>query len=668
MKNIILLSAFLFLASCISKNTRGPSSTESQPKHYVITLHGVRGNSESFGDFHQIVKTNLEKIDSRFQVQVFNWTYPVGAKVEDSEKNITWSPHLIAKKFNQDFFLSSQPLIPEMGPQDKISLIAYSMGGLMAMTWYYDTMFNFMNHPELAYSQQDYSLLQNRLAKVENMIGLGAVYWGSLDAEFGWSFLENGDLSEVRNSWPKLRQMCESPAMKNLMAGQSLIKNMTSRVTGQDNQLSIQEKNEKFVKSSVVAACESVKWLGENQFTSRMKTVSSPVLSGLKKVLTSAGNVSMQEINNMRVTSDVINEMRIGRMRHVLTPELRERFKAKWSSIVGVFPCLGKKDSGVTCKEFKSEDFKKVNESLLSIFSGVYRRETDGPVMSPGAAADFLFYTELKGKENQSIRYEEFMNTQDLQKISHVNNREIFVENMHATVIPALESITGALKSVGQSGAQAMREFDQSLGTDVVIVNKECADPKQCTHPNYKHILQELARCESSENNCDQEILNQYYQVSKIEERNADSQLLKDEMGGFALVLNIRLPAGYRFDAAMKAKLLSYFQFTMTNQGTGDWDTNRLDMTSSPYAAQIARPNEILSSYAYLQRYQDSSVLRVFFVGRAWAKKGQEAAAQVALNGGIPVRFDVRIPGVQSRRVVAKVKPTYTTYVDMFMK
>ena len=71
MKAIILsfvlnFTAFLFLGSCTSMFGRGPTAV--QPVHYVMTLHGVRGNEVSFGDFHSLIKNHLEKVDPTYKV------------------------------------------------------------------------------------------------------------------------------------------------------------------------------------------------------------------------------------------------------------------------------------------------------------------------------------------------------------------------------------------------------------------------------------------------------------------------------------------------------------------------------------------------------------------------------------------------------------------------
>ncbi|MEQ1723754.1 MAG: hypothetical protein ABL930_11300, partial [Pseudobdellovibrio sp.] len=334
------------------------------------------------------------------------------------------------------------------------------------------------------------------------------------------------------------------------------------------------------------------------------------------------------------------------------------------SSIVGVFPCLGKKDKGLTCTEFQSEDYKRVNDGLVTLFSGLYRRETDGPVMSPSAVADFLFYVENPGQETSDISVDQFQNTQQLQQSTQVANKEIFVENMHATVVPALEALSG----VGKSGADKLMNFDATLGVDVVIVNKECANPATCKHPNYKHMLQVLGNCDVNNPNCDQNYMNQFYQVSNQSEQLFENNKLKQELGSFVVTMNIRLPKNLKITDYVKQNLLSGFRFGYVNYGSGVWGENRVDSAESPYGLQLARKSEVMSSFAVVKQEPNSQIVRAFFVGRAWAKPGRVLEAKQLLEAGVPVSFKINIPGVQSRNVTAKIKPTYTTYVDMYMK
>ena len=674
MKLLLMLTLALFITSCSYLGLRGPSSTTK--KHYIITLHGVRGNAESYGEFHQFVGQTLKQIDPTYEYVVHNWTYPVGAAVNDAKTGINWDPHLIADKFNKDFILGgngNKPLLPELGPEDKISLIAYSMGGQMAMTWYYDSMFNFKFHPNLAYSADDAARVQNYVARVENVIGLGPVYWGSIDSELGWSFLENGNLAEIHKLLPKAKEFCADPAIQSITQGKGFWGNLydgaKEKVFGDANKVYTQkEMNDRAVRTALITTCASVNSVANNSLVKNVQNVPSLAMMGLIKVMKSVGNVNPSEMNHMRLTSDVINEIRVNRISHLVLDQYRTKFRAKWTSIVGVFPCLGKADAGLTCNSFQSEDYRKINEQLITIFSGNKRRETDGPVFSPGATADFLFYIENPGKEASPVAETSYVNTADLQRSLNIPSKEIFVENMHATVLPAIDGLTGILAPVGDALAGGLSKFDKSLGVDVVIMNKECAKPETCAHPNFKHVVETLTGCEAGRVDCNQGLVNKYFGVQAETERYTENAKLANEMGSYALVMNIRLPKSFKGDLSSPEKILKHISFANAKSNANPRLDNRLDGAGDLYANQINRSKEVMNSYAIVKEYNDSRVVRLFFLGRAWAKDANNAQARAQLNDGIPVRMAVRFPGLTPRTVTAKVRPSYTSYTDIYVK
>jgi len=711
----VLILTVLSLSGCSIFGDRKPSGNYQWKKHYVITMHGVRGNDKSYGDFHDYVDDVLKKIDPSYEYQIFNWTYPVGAAVNDDVEKINWNPHSIAHKFNQEFFLGPNAKIPQLGPEDKISIIAYSMGGQMVMSWYYNTMFNYQFHPSLKYSSDDHRKLLEYLERVDNIIGLGAVYWGSLDSELGWSFLDKGSLNEIFKLAPKLKKFCETSEIRSITEGVGFVQNVKEGVKGyfksnNGKELTQLEKQENFVKNSVIASCSGAQALYDYSLTARAVTqlqnkkeskvskisnvadkvlnktneilegewfnaklmyVTPEVLKKIHAVMKAVGNMNPSEMENMRLNSDTINEFRLARINHLALPEYRQKFKAKWTSIVGAFPCLGKLDEGLTCtKGFKSEEYKRLNQGFTTIFSGLIRRETDGPVMSPGANADFIYYVENPGQESTNIGFDKFTNTFDIQKNMGVPSKEILVENMHATVSPALEALPGLLEHIGKPVSKALTDFDASLGLDVVIMNKECAEAETCKHPNFKHVIETLTHCESGSSNCNQDLVNQYFGVKDSNLRYEQNNLLKDEMSSYVLNLNIRLPKNIKLgDISRTSVLMKYINFNIIKSNDKVFGENRLDYEYDNYFNQIARSKEILSSFADVKEYKDVKILRAFFVGRAWPKQtAQMADSKSKLESGVPVRFEINIPGVKSRRVVAKVKPRFTTYVDLYMK
>lgn len=170
MEGSILKIAFLTIAlslavatGCTSFFKRGPSSAEtSKPKHYIMTLHGVRGNEVSYGDFHKIVKAHLEKIDPTYEVIPINMTYSI------AQPDFTYPKAAIEINAKLDAFFAKNNL--NFAPTDRMSVVAYSMGGPVGMTWYYDTLKD--QNP----AHQQYAL------KTEKFISLGGAFWGAEEA------------------------------------------------------------------------------------------------------------------------------------------------------------------------------------------------------------------------------------------------------------------------------------------------------------------------------------------------------------------------------------------------------------------------------------------------------------------------------------------------------
>jgi hypothetical protein len=685
MKNIILSAISILglaVAACNSTNGgyRKPASSSVRPVHYVVTVHGVRGTAQSFGAFHEIVKPTLERINPNHEVVAVNWTYPVGAAVNDGKT--IWTAHRVAKRMNDELFLGANAKIPRLNDGDKISILAYSMGGMTVMTWYYDTMFNFAGQKDMQYSTADHDRVLEYLEKTENIVGLGAVYWGSIDAELGWAYLEKGDTTQLLNVLPKVKRLCDRPEIQDIVAKTSVTEGF---LPGSAAVASIDETNENFVKKSVKIACESLgiisrfavnkkdgkrvpagMWDAINAFKEALKGIS---VGTARALTTELGNVNPQEMDNMRLTSELLDNSRVGRIRHLTTPELASRYKTRWSSIVGVFPCLGKADHGVTCTKFKSDYFKRVNDGIVSAFSGLKRRESDGPVISPSADADFTFYAEESGKEAVAVTAREFRYSGDLERGLR-RNQQIYVENMHASLVPVFEGLSGVFTSIGKAGASAMKNFDSSLGVDVAVIPKDCATAQTCHHPNYKHVLNVLAQCDgASASPCDQNHLNPFFGARGLAGYLQDNQFLKSELGSFVLHFNIQIPKGYANLEELKVNYLKYFKFKVDSASKpGDWTERRIDTVSVPYAMQIARDSEVMSSFVASFEKDESTVIRIYFVGRTWAKPGREAEARNLFAQGVPVPVSVTLPGLQPRQIEAVVRPAQSTYVGLFMK
>ena len=111
-----------------------------------------------------------------------------------------------------------------------------------------------------------------------------------------------------------------------------------------------------------------------------------------------------------------------------------------------------------------------------------------------------------------------------------------------------------------------------------------------------------------------------------------------------------------------------YFKikFAENLKSEGAFGDHRLNI-GEKFAVQVARPGEIMSSYAYVNSYQNAKILRVYFIGRAWDTTNAKQKTAGALGSGVAVDFDIEFPGIAKRHVSAKVKPTYSTYMNIHL-
>ncbi len=160
-----ILSLFIILATVIScshfQNARNPSGTNSsKPRHLVITVHGLSGNAQTFGLFGEVTKSYLEQLDSRYEVKAVNFIYPTGKDEKKSAYDFAMGPKGITNFINDQF--KDRPF----SPQDKISFVCHSQGGLVTYMWFFNTVLS---------RTEGY----NYLPQIDSIITLGTPFWGS---------------------------------------------------------------------------------------------------------------------------------------------------------------------------------------------------------------------------------------------------------------------------------------------------------------------------------------------------------------------------------------------------------------------------------------------------------------------------------------------------------
>lgn len=170
-----ILSLLLALATVIScshfQNSRAPSNsgTASKPRHLIITVHGLSGNEQTFGFFGDITKQYLTAIDPNYEVQTANFIYPTGKserfRAYDFAMGVTNSNRDYAPK-GLTHFLNEQFKDRPLTPQDRISFVAHSQGGLVTYMWFVNTIVD---------RTEGYKYIKN----VDSIVTLGTPFWGS---------------------------------------------------------------------------------------------------------------------------------------------------------------------------------------------------------------------------------------------------------------------------------------------------------------------------------------------------------------------------------------------------------------------------------------------------------------------------------------------------------
>lgn len=537
-----------------------------------MTLHGVRGNEVSFGDFHELIKKHLEKIDPSFEVISINMVYPKGTA--------NFNAHASAADINKQL----DAKIKELNPEDKISILAYSMGGQIGMTWYFDSLKDLTHkkYPE----------------HVVNFFSLGAAYWGSKEASLG---------TNLDNLFGQ-----KTPDNALLAKGLELVKNEI-----------------------------------KNQFKDFGTDYNNKILP---KALISFG-----ELTNLSLTSDEIFENRLSNM---AVPN-----KTKWISLSSLVNCFELDVTAVQagCQSFQNQIFKNIQVDIFGKYTfGYTRRETDNSVITPAANARFIY-----GVENTSdyAAGAQTLSSQFRYSIPEAQQEFILAEGLHATLVPA-SMYERASDFFGKGGLSF-----KGMADDVVLVYKKDCENTQagtCKHPAYKHILRELADCDSPASTCNQEqarlIIDPLFKNSANHDMD-DQTALRSELHGFMLELNLRVPKGYDLKGINHQNLFKFIKVDFAEE-----DTHLVNNAyNTTYGILLARPDELGSLIINkVTHYSNQDQLRIAMTGLIVPETGSLYNYK-DLEHGINLDFSVNLPGLKSRKIQAVVRPYYTTYTDLLM-
>ncbi len=622
--SFLIFSTLLFATGCSSFFKRIPAQARGTHKHYIMTLHGVRGNESSYGEFHELVKLHLEKIDPTYEVVPLNLTYKTG--------QFDYTPHKAAQELNQKLDVA----IPNLDPQDKISVVAYSMGGQVGVAWYFDSLQDPMH--------RKYPL------QTANFISLGAAYWGATEAGLFTNDIDTlkgtikGIILELnRTSQSLTRQYIGNIAANGLAYSQEKI-----------------NKNELFPYIDQLRSIDDIK-----NFYDRRKikayskydllTVLDRVQS-LKEIRNSSlrdiAKISFAELQALSVAGPTVTELR--------TEMLAKQYtNTKWTSISTLVQCfetdLGSQTPG--CDDFQMKSFAALNNSFAKYSFGFKRRETDNAVITPSSIAQFTYaydldpnYADMKMTPASAFR----------PSINPDNHKVIFAETLHATLITEniYDKASGYLGKLGKSW--------QRLADDVVIVHKEkCLTPDKCDHPVYKFVLDELSDCDSPSSSCDKD---EYKNLVKrfqrpTEEEQLVQKTLRSELHGFTLELNLRVPTGYDLSKINAGNIFQFIQLDMDTNAEGD-HVIRAD-SLSPYKIHIGRRLELGSVLLKKVRFPGEDQLKINFTGLFTPNTDRYDYND--LQNGKDLKFVVNLPSLKARQVEAVVSPYHSTFVDLKM-
>jgi hypothetical protein len=182
MKNLKLkLIFFLFLitiASCSGlKNQRNPATDQTaqstKPRHIIFLVHGIAGSEKSFGYMNQALTSHL---NNEFSVEGIEYEYSVENFIYQTKSNKNNT-----EQFAKDLGNAIDKYFVENGainPQDKISLIAHSQGGVVSLIWLYRATLG------------DVEFNSKYVEHVDSYITLGTPFWGAKMAVFGGKLKE----------------------------------------------------------------------------------------------------------------------------------------------------------------------------------------------------------------------------------------------------------------------------------------------------------------------------------------------------------------------------------------------------------------------------------------------------------------------------------------------
>lgn len=569
-----ILGTFVLVLGCTTKPTsdRDPADAGKQaakPKHYIMTLHGIRGNEVSYGDFHSLIKTHLEQIDPAYEVVTVNMTYQIAR----ADYSIESAGNEVKVKLGK--------AVPELNDNDIISIVAYSMGGQVGLAWYFESL-----------KDPNYRKYADHL---KHFVGLGSAYWGAKEAG-----LLTSDIKVLKDTIKfatiELRNFLRAESRKYL--GETVTNGL----------IWVQGKTD----AQIDTALAKLKTIDQIQkfYDANIRTQS-------------AVKVSFNELKGLSLGGVGATSLRLGLMNNTASAA-----KVKWTTISPLVQCFksntGAKSEG--CEDFQNPVFKYINDTFFkTYFFGYKRRETDNAVITPSGNTQFISilesdpnYAEGKVTEISQSKY----------AVNPAMHTHYFTEALHATVVGAADydKTSKKLSKLGDTWSGLAEDV-------VLVYNQDCATLEKCAeHKSYKYVLTALADCDRENSTCTgsgkSSVLNVIYQKDKVA---IGQSKLKSELHGFTLELNLRLPKGYDLSSIDDKTILKYVQFE--NERVDNKLVLKSSVNSDNYIEVVREKELAAALINKMTGYVDQDQLKVNLTGLFIPKNDSNYNSKSLENG-----------------------------------
>lgn len=433
-------------------------------------------------------------------------------------------------------------------------------------------------------------------------------------------------------------------------------------------------------------AVDALVSVGTPFWGSKVAYLGSEVLGqrkGLNWVLDRLG-LGRAELRNLSHGSDLVARFREGAIRMSESGRFFENARVRPLSIAGViqpshYPELNLWRLGPTLSSERPTNFFhwSVVRALENTGFGGHRYESDMAVAVPSARPDFIYARDLSTayQRNSVVKLNQFKNFQ----ISSRSSEPVLkvFEMIHAS--PTASELY-----------------------DMAFIPAKCIEPSSCDHPVYPELFAHLANCpthgEEGITSCNRdryaEILSLTKAGAKARFPRANVDALVSDMRGFSLEVNLRLPVGYDIrglENLTDHQVLSIIRVQRQPTKAQERSSSRREalatmrnqplLTGDPLIdIYFGRSTETLSIVSRIGKApvptaDSTHELRIHITGlvvprvlssmRLTEVDRVQEIFQQGRHKGFPLQFSVNVPGLRERQVVARVAPTFSTYVDL---